>query len=58
VACYLWCMKKSITPLKLTLNRETLKLLKGNSLNRIVGGGPTPTLEVACPEHTAKVDCG
>jgi len=44
--------------MKLTLNRETLKVLKIGSLKDIAGGGPVPTFEVACPVHTAKVDCG
>ena len=46
-------MKKSITPKKLLLTRDTLKVLEANSLKQIVGGRTSP-----CPIGTAQVDCG
>jgi len=43
--------------MKLTLNRETLKVLKVSSLKEVAGAGPVPSFDLACPELTAKVDC-
>jgi hypothetical protein len=46
-------MKKSITPKKLVLTHDTLKVLEASSLKQVVGGITSP-----CPIGTAKVDCG
>jgi hypothetical protein len=51
-------MKKSIQPTKLTLTRETVKLLEDSCLRDVVGGGPVKTRDLPCPIQTAKVDCG
>lgn len=45
-------MKKLIAT-KLTVNRETVKLLEKDTLLQVVGGRTSP-----CPIGTAKVDCG
>lgn len=46
-------MKKSIALTKLSVNRETVKLLEKDTLLQVVGGRTSP-----CPIGTAKVDCG
>lgn len=49
-------MKKFNTPAKLTLNRETVKMLKATSLKAVAGGGPVMTRDLPCIELTAR-DC-
>jgi hypothetical protein len=49
-------MKKFNTPAKLTLNRETVKVLKIASLKAVAGAGPVTTRDLPCIELTAR-DC-
>jgi hypothetical protein len=49
-------MKKSITRTKLALKRETLKVLKADHLELVIGGGPVVTRDLPCIELTAR-DC-
>jgi len=49
-------MKKSIHTAKLSLKRETLKLLKVDRLKLIAGAGPVRTRDLPCIELTAR-DC-
>lgn len=50
-------MKKSTRTAKLTLNRETVKVLKADGL-KLVGGGIEITRVVACEATTGQVACG
>lgn len=51
-------MKKSISALKLSVKRETVKLLEAGELAGVAGGAPAKTRDLPCPIQTAKVDCG
>ncbi len=50
-------MKKSIQVAKLAVKRETLKMLKAESLGLVGGGAPVRTRDLPCIELTAR-DCG
>ena len=50
-------MKKSTRTAKLSLNHETVKLLKAHTLTQVAGGIDV-TKVVACPIGTAQTDCG
>lgn len=49
-------MKKSIIKARLSLTRETLKVLNSDGLKLVVGGGPVTTRDLPCVERTAR-DC-
>jgi len=49
-------MKKSIRKAKLTIARDTLKLLAANDIKAVVGAGPVRTRDLPCIELTAR-DC-
>lgn len=47
-------MKKSTKATKLSLNRQTLKLLETTELTPVAGGAPVTTIQLPCVELTAR----
>ena len=49
-------MKKTIRKAKLTIARDTLKVLAANEIKDVAGAGPVRTRDLPCIELTAR-DC-